>query len=200
MSACFIARRLVAVATLLAFSTGCVMVRAGELPRVAPWPPAAAPSKKTVSLTVASGTNVINGAPAEVPPAIAAKRRELMQAEYVGSGLFSTVVAEGQPADVRAEVLISEDGHASQALAFICGLTMFLVPARAEGRMTMQTTFKNSDGDVLAKLEKSETTTMWMQLFLIFAMPFNRPITVGNEAFEDLSRATLSEGHAQGIF
>ena len=194
-----IARRFVVYTMLLVFTTGCVMLRAGELPRVSPWPPASASIKKTVSITVASGQSLMNGSPGEPPPAMVERRRELVQAEYAGSGLFAGVVPDGHSADLRADVIISEDGEGSQVLAFISGFTLGVIPARAKGRMTMQTTFRNADGDTLARIEKSETTTMWIQILLIFAMPFNRPMTVANEAFEDLSRATLVDAHAQGV-
>lgn len=196
-------RRLVtrlAILAWLGFATaGCAAFRGGELAGSTSWPPSPSATKKSVSLILAGGTVSVNGNPTDAAPAIVAKWREEVHKAYADSGLFSAVLQEGNLADVRAEVRISDVGEGSQALAFICGLTMFLIPATAVDRITMHTDFKNAEGDVLASIEKSDSVRLWMQTFLVFVMPFKWPGTVTNDLFRDLTRATLEEAHAKRV-
>jgi hypothetical protein len=198
-----ISRRIVralAVTVLLASAaTGCASFRRGDVPATTPWPPAPSASKKSVSLLLANGTTNMNGKAADAPPAMVAKWRELTKTAYSDSGLFSAVVPENTPSDIRAEVRINDEGTFSPVLSFLSGFTLTLLPSSATDRISMHTDFKNADGDVLATIEKSESMTMWTQFFLVFVMPFNWPGTVANDTFRDLSRATLAEAHAKGV-
>ena len=189
-----------AVCGLLVFAaSGCASFRGGELAETTPWPPVASPTKKSVSLVLAGGTVSVNGNPTDASPMMLQQWREKVEKTYADSSLFSAVLPESAPADVRAEVHVSDIGEGSMGLAFLCGFTMFIIPATAIDHFTMKTDFKNANGDVLATIEKSDSSRLWMQLFLVFVMPFNWPPSVGEELFRDLSRATLADAHGKNI-
>jgi hypothetical protein len=176
---------------------GCAAFRGAD--SKTPWPPTAGASKKSLSLVVAS-SGTMNGKPAEPLPAMTTKWREYAHDAYQESGLFSAVVPEGAPADLRAEIQVKDEGSGSFFGAFICGFTMFLIPATGQDRFTLHTEFKNAQGDVLATVEKSDTVTLWMQTFLVFVAPFKWPGSVTHETLQELHRATLTEAQAKGIF
>jgi hypothetical protein len=189
------------VALLVAFtSVACASFRGGEVPPTQPWPPAAAgAAKKSVSMILASGSTEVNGKTVDAPPNMVANWQQWTEATYRDSALFSAVVDPTFPSDLRSEVRVVDTGNANPALAFISGLTLTLLPAKASDRVTLHTEFKNAKGELLATIEKSESLDTWIQLFLVFAMPFHLPKSEVRELFAELNRATLAEAHAQGI-
>lgn len=180
--------------------SGCALFRAGELPPVTDWPPQ--PSKvgdNSISLVV-TGNLKFNGKDRDVSSAMIENWSERAEKEYRHSNLFSDVKIGLAETDIRANIHITDDGKGSMALAFLTGLTLYLLPSKASDRLTVETTFTNARGDVLGKLTKTETLTLWQQIVLIFVLPFKFPPSETNAAFADLHRATLVEAHAAGIF
>jgi hypothetical protein len=127
------------------------------------------------------------------------KWRESILAECRGSGLFSSV-ADGGDADRRIEVHVVDRGEASMPLAFICGFTFFIVPCEATGQVAFETVVKDRSGTTLGSYKKAESYSMWMEILLVFVMPFNYPGTELKAIFQDLTRATLADARAAGIF
>jgi len=193
--------RAIALASLVVSigSIGCASFRSGAVPPTQPWPPAAAASKKSISLVLAGSATQNNGTPIDPPPGMVSKWRTWTEAAYRDSALFSAVLAEDLPSDVRAEVRITDTGEGSQGLAFISGLTLTLIPAKATDTITLHTEFKSSKGELLATIEKSDSLHTWIQLFMVFVMPFHWPASEAGSLFTELNRATLAEAHAQGV-
>jgi hypothetical protein len=77
-------------------------------------------------------------------------------------------------------------------------LTLYVLPSSASDHLTIRTTFRNGEGDVLGETTMTETVTLWQQLFLVFVMPFKFPPTVTNETIDDLFRASLVEAASKG--
>jgi hypothetical protein len=190
---------LVSVAFVL--NTACAGFRGGELPETQPWPPSfAAAKKKTVSLVLSpKSSSVVNGQTIDPPPNMMTKWREFTEETYKDSQLFSAVLGESLPADLRAEVRVTDEGNFSRAAAVFSGLTLTLIPANAVDHFTLHTDFKNAQGQVLASIEKKDSMSTWIELFLIFVLPFKSPASVSESVFHELNRATLAEAHAKGI-
>ena len=123
---------------------------------------------------------------------------------YAESGAFSSVKPENADTDLRAEVHFlcegPEETIVSYALAFVSGFTMTLIPIKVLNEYVVTTLLKDRHGNVLGSFKKSETISQWIQLFLIFMMPFNRPFSVPEETFYDLNRATIHEAHSKCLF
>lgn len=191
--------RFVALALLALHFTGCIAYRGGALGETTPWPPGALAQRKSVSVTVTGKTSDIYGQAIDTPAVTLKAWRDHVDTEFTQSGLFSAVLPEGSPADLRAEVQVTERGSANQVLAFISGFTFTVIPATAYSEITMRTDFKNADGDLLATVEKSDSVRMWIQLLLIFPMPFMWPGTQIDRLFQDVNRATLAEARQKGV-
>jgi hypothetical protein len=179
-------------------SSGCAGFRAGTVPETTPWPPARSATTRSVNLVVTAAVSV-NQKPRDVLPGFVSRWQGITQRTYAESGLFSAVLDGSMPADLRAEVRITNDGELIHLWSFVSGWTLGLVPSRSIDRFTMRTEFKNDTGDVLATIEKSDTVSTWIQLFLVFAMPFKLPGPVADDLLADLSRATLAEARARGL-
>jgi hypothetical protein len=118
---------------------------------------------------------------------------------YKDSGYFSDIKIGAAETDLRAEIHFTDRGEANNALAFLSGFTMTLIPANAHGEMLVKTTLKNKEGKELGTFEKKEALSFWIQFFLIFIMPFNWPNTVITEMLYDLNRATIAQADGAGF-
>lgn len=177
---------------------GCALFREGGPPPVETWPlaPAAAPVAASLRVT---GELTVNGSPGD-PSMFLPKWREVIAEECRGSGLFASVMENDGEADRRIEVHVVDRGEGSIAMAFITGLTLYIVPSTATDEITLRTVVKDRSGATLASYEKRETSVLWQELLLIFAMPFNFPPSESKASFRLLTRSTLAEAHAAGVF
>jgi hypothetical protein len=192
-----LAARVVASATIAVSLLGCA-VRAGQLPPT-PWRLPEPSAKPSIALAVAVVSVEMDGTPLDAGAGNVSRWHEQILDTYADSRLFSGVLELGAPADLRAEVRISESVESSELLLLMSRLTLFVIPNRTVDRLSMKTEFKDAKGDVLLSVDKSESLTSWAQLFLAPAMPFQHPVRVGNEIVRDLARATLGEAQAQGV-
>lgn len=71
-----------------------------------------------------------------------------------------------------------------------------MIPTVAHNRLVLETVYKDRDGKVLGRIEKSETVTTWMQLLLVFALPFNQS---AEGIIQHLTQSTLEEAVRQKL-
>jgi len=173
--------------------------RSGDLVETRPWPPAApdGTKKPTVSLSLV-GKAEMNGKPVPVQPVMSDTWYRLARETYLSSGLFSEIRPSGNDADVRAEIEVMDTGSGSMVLAIICGLTLTLVPSRAEDDFDWKTTFKDRAGSVRGTIQKKEGAIMWIEFFLLFGMPLGTPKAVSEEVIRDLNRSTILDAQEKG--
>ena len=183
---------------LLSLVSGCAAYRAGNLPQISSWPPESVNDKKSISIVV-SGEAILGGKHQAAPSTYIKISQEPTAKAYRNAGLFSDVKVGFAETDLRAEVKIVHQGETNLGLGFLSGLTLFLIPSKTTDEFVVKTTIKDSEGDTIGTFEKSETITMWQQLFLIFATPFNFPGSVVKETLYDLNRAIINEAHSQGV-
>lgn len=181
---------------LLPLFAGCASFRAGNVPHFSSLPPTARVERKSISLKV-YGAVILNGKIYQCHPTAMKKWRKQTIRAYEDSGLFSEVKEDANELDLYAEVVIVDRGDTNAFLAFITGLTLYLIPSKATDEFTLKTTIKDKDGNILGAYEKSETVTLWQHLLLVFALPFNWPASVAKEALYDLNCATIKEANAQ---
>jgi hypothetical protein len=173
-------------------NSGCIMYREGQLPPIIQWPPDVKQTKPTISLTV-TGQSILNDSAKEVPQGFLERWRNDTVRAYQDSGLFSEVRQTTDDSDFRAEVRILDKGEYNPVMSFITGFTMFLIPSTANTTMTVTTVLKDRSGATLGLFQKSEGVTMWMELFLAFAMPFR---SLDQLPIYDLNRATILEARS----
>jgi len=183
------------LATALLALTGCASYSNHELPKVGQWPLAApAQAKPSAQLKVesrylfndqnrAGGFNQDN-------------LEKLLVQQFKDSGRFSAVTTAKERSDVYVSLQVTNHERGSMASAVVTGITFFIIPGRFKNEFTMQAQFKDADGKVLGKVEKSETITTWMQLLLVFALPFNES---PDNVLVQLTRSTLEEAARQKL-
>jgi hypothetical protein len=183
------------LATSLLTLTGCISYTSGKLAEVQPWPPAAsAAAKPTVYLKV-EGEYLYNDEP-RAGGFNQAGLEQLILKQYQDSGLFSRVTTSQQESDLYVRVQVRNHEQASSAAAFITGLTLFIIPGTASNELNMQTEFMDGSGELVGSVEKQETITTWMQLLLIFALPFSEST---DQVITQLSQSSLDTAARQKL-
>jgi hypothetical protein len=117
------------------------------------------------------------------------------------STLFTHVSVTTEPSDVIADIRTSEDYNKALSFmsGFICGYTMGIIPAYGKATVNMHTVFRDASGKEMGSINKSESVSVWMQLFLIAAMPFRDDMNaVMRDIYYDLNRVTLDEARTLG--
>ena len=146
-----------------------------------------------------SGESTFNGKEQKVAFILLKMWSEQVVDAYRDSGLFSEVETGMSDTDLKAEIKIVDHNERNLGLTFLTGLTLYLIPSRGTDEFIVKTTIKNKDGKTLCMYEMSEKIASWVQMFLIFAMPFHYPASVYNETLYDLNRSTIVELHSKGF-
>ncbi|WP_043309356.1 hypothetical protein [Pseudomonas sp. ML96] len=181
--------------TLLLQLTGCATYSHDDLSPVTQWPPAAASGAKPSLYLKVEGQYLFNGN-ATGAGFNQAKLAELVLKEYQGSEQFERATLAQQTSDIYASVQVTNHERGSMASAFITGFTLFIIPGKYSNTLTMETVFKDGQGTVLGRVEKHETMTTWMQLLLIFALPFNES---ADNVLTQLTQSSLEDAVKQGL-
>jgi len=185
------------VGTLYLF-VGCASFREGNVPRAQSSSRRKGVEGKSISVQV-YGAVILNGDIYQAHPETWEDWSRYTINAYEDSAMFSTVRESGDKADLEAEVVVVDRGDPNRLFARITGLTLYIIPSKVTHEITVKTTIRDGDGNTLGAFEKSETVTLWQQLLLVFAMPFNLPESVNREAVYDLNHATIKEAHGLGI-
>lgn len=180
------------------FLSGCVIVRADNLHLQETWPPANSIREKAINLSVTAKAS--DGT--RTSPSVVQSLESQSQKAYTESGLFERINLTTEPTDFRAEIEYIEepDRGLSRASGFLFGLILGMIPAVVKQDIISVTTFRDRAGKELGSIRQSETVSVWMHLFLLFAMPFREgPQSTARSVYYDLNRATLEQAHMQGI-
>lgn len=174
--------------------SGC-MVRGGNLEIAPAWPIQQRAGAKAISIEISMAP--LSGD--KRPPKESLELHEkLVVKAYEEAGLFSKVTLGKDLAGLKAEVVVSgEEGKNNGFLFFLSGITLTLVPAKANYSPTMETVFKDSQGNTIGTIKKSEDISIWFGLFPLLVLPF-RSIDV-NGVLLDIHRATISDAHSRGF-
>ncbi|WP_339485959.1 hypothetical protein [Pseudomonas sp. EL_65y_Pfl2_R95] len=169
--------------------TGCISYSNHELAPIDQWPPAAPAGHKPSAFVKVSAQYLHNGVAKSGgvnQPALEA----LIIKEYQSSQRFASLTTAKQAADLYINVKITNNERSNLFSASLTGFSLFIIPTRFTNQLTMETTFKDVNGNLLGRVKKSETITSWMQLLMIFALPFNES---ADNIFTQLSKSTLEQ-------
>ncbi len=195
-------KRSIALSALLILSylaTGCILVRGDLLQPPAKWPLDTPSGPKSIALVVKP--QIESGTPPDRAEKITHLIEGQAQKAYTDSTLFTQVSVKTEPSDVTADIRTSEDSNKALGFVsgFICGYTMGIIPAYGKATVTMQTIFRDASGKEIGSINKSESVSLWMQVFLVAAMPFRNDMNaVMREIYYDLNRVTLDEARSLG--
>jgi len=112
---------------------------------------------------------------------------------YTESGLFREVRSGFGDADLHVEVTLERRDESNLALATLSGLTLTVFPAWGSAELTMISRFRDGQGNELVTTRKKESVHIWIQLLLIFALPFGYPPVVSANVMQDLVLHSLAE-------
>jgi len=193
-----VSKRIVTLLLVLvtSVSVGCTTFRSGRLAPISEWPPAGAVPKKSISLLLTGEMRDESGQRQSFSPRVLRTWRGHVLRAYQESGLFSQVDAAVENADLRAEAKVEK--RPRDVIPF-CALGL-VYPCIQSAGLTLSTTVRNRDGDILGVFAHSETLTTWWEPVLILTMPFAYPGVVEGRALYDLSRATIVEARQHGAF
>ena len=183
---------------------GCATFRGDKLPELTDWPPPAQSSKKTILLSI-SGNASANGKVQDFSNLIEDWRTQTVRA-YEESGLFSSVVlSSAQPTDLRVDITVDHKGEYSETLAYVTGLTLgvssLVLPHKSSDDILMRCVVYDKKGQEVGAFQQNESLSTWIQLFLVFAMPFrDGPRKVETNVFYDMNRATILDAYKKGVY
>lgn len=175
--------------------SGCVSYSNHELASVEQWPPAASKTNEP-SAFINVNTQYLLNDQARAGGFNQTQLEALILKQYQSSGRFSSVTTNKQAADLYITIDISNHERSNLFSAVLTGLTLFVIPTRATNELTMETTFKDVDGKVLGRIKKQETITTWMQLLMVFALPFNES---ADNILTQLTQSTLEAAAQQKL-
>jgi hypothetical protein len=188
--------------------TGCASFRDDNRKAITSWPLQNFDKKPSISITL-SGKAWINEKelPADkVETNYSGQWRAQTSKAFEESGLFSAVkLGMTNSADLQVDIQFEQREKFSETLSFLLGFTFGLsslvIPQKGSTTYTVMASFKDKDGHVIDSSKQSETVSTWMQLFLLFAMPFrDGPEAMATAALYDLNRAVLQDVHEKHSF
>ena len=116
------------------------------------------------------------------------------------TSLFDLVDDDSPSKELSVDIKIIRNKESSLALSIFSYATLCLIPKRDKEMMTVNTSFYNKKGELIAMIEKTETVVTWYQTLLIIATPFMLPSRTQDNAMMDLIKSTILEGYRDGHF
>lgn len=180
----------VLLVTLSLSLTGCLSYSHHDLAPVPQWPLSApaADAKPSVYVRL-NGEYLFNDRP-RAGGIDVARWEKILVDSYTASGAVASVTTAKTQSDVYVYATLVNHEKGSMPLAYISGFTFGVIPTTFDNTLTLKTVYKDRDGKVLGQVEKSETVTTWIQLVLIFAMPFNASL---DDTIKHLSQSSIEE-------
>jgi hypothetical protein len=178
------------------FLDGCVAVRENT-PQTVSTLPIANPEGKPVINIVLTGKRWINETEVDadcVQQHVLPTWRKHVVKVFEESGLFHKVKLSARySTDIHAEIMIQDRTDYNRPVWFLSAITLWMVPAKTTDTLLVTAVFKNKEGEVIARSEKTETVTAWRQFFLIYGDKIAGARDPLVAALEDLHRSILQE-------
>ena len=164
--------------------TGCMTYSHKSLPEVSQWPLESVQKKPSAYIKVQTEYS-FNGTPKASNPNIARRRADQKGVRRQRSLL---------PSEHRTRSLgclrdrnLAQPGN-RQSRSGGDHRRAFLIPGTFDNTLIMDMTFRDGEGRKVGQVQKQETLTTWMHLFLVFALPFNGS---GEEILGELAKSNL---------
>ena len=185
MNRLFLAVMLLASSSL----TGCISYSQHDLAPVDQWPPARTTQTKPDVYLRVTTQNQFNGELSGGGVNQIAVEKNLLET-FKESGKFQAVTTQQVDSNLYVTANLTNNEQGSLVSAYLTGFTFFVIPTTFSNTFTLETVFKDKDGNVLGKVVKQENTRTWMQLLLIVGLPFNER---GDAVIKQLTQSTLDE-------
>ncbi|EJL92891.1 hypothetical protein AB7M22_003039 [Pseudomonas sp. ADAK2 TE3594] len=169
--------------------TGCISYSQHELAPVGEWPPAQARQDKPSAYLHVTTQQQFNG---ELSGGVGnpALVEQHMLETFKESGQFKSVTTDKVDSNLYVTSTLTNNEQGNIASAWLTGFTFFVIPTTFSNTFTLETVFKDREGNVLGKIVKQESTRTWMQILLVVGLPFNER---GDAVLKHLTQNTLDE-------
>ncbi|TGL63253.1 hypothetical protein [Leptospira sarikeiensis] len=158
-------------------------------------------SNKTISVTYTQKSFSENGQEIQVNAAALEALQKELEKNVSESGYFKAIATALEPSDLKLQIEgVDQGGGGGQALAFISGLTLTILPAWAKDTFTITYTFKDKKDKVVKQYVRSVTFNTWIQILLIFVFPFQSPGKEIPAGFKATTYSVLEEAAKDGIY
>jgi hypothetical protein len=197
------AARAIVLVVWACFATGCMAIHKTNLIEISD--EAKHEPSKTVSVvvgTVAKGnpddsTLVLSDNPEHQAKALAQFVDALQKTRRFRAVHGATEVGGGPDLTLKSHTVFTSDG--SMAWQILSGLTLTLVPVRTRLTADTKWTVFNRQGKPIKTYQHTERAEYWMQLFLLFVMPFRDNDDVGREIDQNHARFLVNSLARDGL-
>ena len=114
---------------------------------------------------------------------------------FVRSGMFSAVSVSNPNSDLSVTVEMKDDGSGSLVMAFITGLTFFIVPSSATDCYKVTAKVRNNKSGVEKTFEVEDFVTTWQEILLLPFLPFNFAPVVANDVLNNVMDTVAVKVH-----
>lgn len=163
---------------LTAGLVGCAAFPGKQLKKVGQFPEVT--QKQSIGINLAY-KQTLNGQTSTAMALVAEARMQKKVLErFTKSGLFSSVSPPTGKTDIELQIELIDVGEANLGLAFVTGLTMYIVPSSAKDTFKLSAKTKLSKGRSGKSFELQDSVTLHQQIALLPIMPFKLLPVVGN--------------------
>jgi hypothetical protein len=195
-------RRIVTVAAILAtglLMTGCASFEGKLLAPIQQFPSVAQPERPSVNIDL-KFRQYVNGAPVYFMTKTAEGALEKKCTKrFVKSALYSQVGTDLKDADIDLVVNLKDDGHASMGMAFLTGLSLYIIPSFATDTFKLQADITDRRDKSKRSVELEDFVTQYQQILLLPLLPFKMtPMVAGkvqNTLFDNLALQVFENNH-----
>lgn len=117
---------------------------------------------------------------------------------FLRSGLFSAVGTDLQDANLIADISVIDDGQANMGMAFLTGLTLYIVPSSATDTYKLTANITDQKTGKIETIQLEDSVTQWQEILLLPLMPFKfTPVVAGgvqNTLFDNLALKIAESG------
>lgn len=188
------------IAVLAAFAlSGCAAFSGNTLPRGASYPAMSLDPKPSVSVQL-TFRQFLNGSQVTLFRGTAeVGHTNRLVGMLEESGYFSSVVVGDGPADVTLALEFKNEGSANLGMAFLTGLTLFLVPSWATDNWRLDATATARASGRSQQFHVEEFVTQWQHVLLIPVMPFKLTPVVTYQVQNDVWRTFIAQLATSGL-
>lgn len=169
--------------------TGCISYSQHELAPVDQWPPMQARQDKPSAYLHVTTQQQFNGELSGGVGNAALVEQHILET-FKESGQFKNVTTDKVDSNLYVTSTLTNNEQGNIASAWLTGFTFFVIPTTFSNTFTLETVFKDREGNLLGKIVKQESTRTWMQILLIVGLPFNER---GDAVLKQLTQSTLDE-------
>jgi len=162
--------RALALTATFAWLTGCAAFQGGNLTAVKSYP--AAKAKKSMDLDFKASVE-INGYPAAGDVTALQQRWAKKCVERLRkSGYFTEVGETVSTPDLKLNVVMCDNGEANMGLAFLTGLTLYIIPSTAKDTFSVKAILTDTKTGKARQIDLEASVILWQEILLLPLAPF----------------------------